>query len=224
MSIRVGYKSWIAAVTIAGVYFLGCNTAVNKQQSNDSNVQWQLHRLQTYDSLFPIIAAKIKSGDMITRLGTDITSEMLRQMNQTDQSFSHCGIASIEHDTIFVYHAIGGEFNPDQKVKREPLYSFGHPTDNKSLGIFVPQLDSAQLGKAVAAAQKAYAAGLPFDMAFDYTTNDRQYCAEFVAKAFSHAKSDSGWFQFSINGQFKYVAVDNLSRTAFMKEAARYSY
>lgn len=186
--------------------------------------KWQLHRLQIYDSLFPLISAKVENGDMITRLGTDITSEMLRQMNQADQSFSHCGIASIEQDTIFVYHAIGGEFNPDQKVKREPLYSFGHPANNKSFGVFLPELDSAQLGKAVAMAQKAYAAGLPFDMAFDYATDDRQYCAEFVAKAFTKAKNDGSWFQFSTNGKFKYVAVDNLSRSALMKEVARYSY
>src|SRR4026207_2159406 len=51
----------------------------------------------------------IEQGDMIVRTGNDFTSESLRQLSLTDKTYSHCGIASIEHDTIFVYHALGGE-------------------------------------------------------------------------------------------------------------------
>jgi hypothetical protein len=215
-------KKYSIITSVIAIVFSCQPSTKPTEQSNAA--KWQSHRLHIYDSIFPEVASHIHSGYMITRLGSDITSEMLRQMNQTDQSFSHCGIANLENDTVFVYHAIGGEFNPDQKVKREPLYSFGHPSDNKSLGVFVPQLDSFQRSQAVAAVQKAYKDGIPFDMAFDYNTNDRQYCAELVAKAFTRAKNDSTWFQFSINGQLKYVAVDNLSRSALMKEAARFSY
>ncbi len=218
--IRVHFSYLAAAVYAAALcFFSSCN-------SNQNNAaEWQKHRLQFYkDTIFPKTTAIVQNGDMVTRLGTDITSEMLRQMNQSDQSFSHCGIASIENDTVFVYHSIGGEFNPDQKIKRESLYSFGHPSDNKSIGIFRPAMDSNQIKKLLAVTQKAFGDGMPFDMDFDYSTDDRQYCAEFVAKAYCCAVRDSSWFMFSTRGKFHYIAVDNLFRTSLMKELVRFTY
>ena len=50
----------------------------------------------------------IRSGDLVTRTGNDFTSQSLRTLNRRNKTWSHCGIASIENDTLFVYHAIGG--------------------------------------------------------------------------------------------------------------------
>ena len=60
----------------------------------------------------------IRNGDIITRVGNDFTSECLRKINVREKTWSHCGIASIEHDSIFVYHSLGGEFNPDEIIYR----------------------------------------------------------------------------------------------------------
>src|SRR5436189_2330486 len=62
------------------------------------------------------IKTSIQNGDLVTRTGNDFTSQSLRSLNQRDKTYSHCGIASIEHDSVFVYHALGGDFNPDQKI------------------------------------------------------------------------------------------------------------
>ena len=56
----------------------------------------------------------ISTGDLIVRTGNDFTSESLRSLNQRNQTYSHCGIASVENDSLFVYHSLGGEWNPDQ--------------------------------------------------------------------------------------------------------------
>ena len=186
---------------------------------------WQEVRLRHYhDSVYPSIHKMIVNGDMVTRLGSDITSQMLRTMNITDQSFSHCGIASVENDTVFIYHAIGGEFNPDQKIKREPLYSFGHPVDNKAKGIFRVNATSFQKEQVVRLARHAWLHEVKFDMKFDYAEDERQYCAEFVAKSFARGLGDSSWLQFSARGDLKYVAVDNLMLSSIMHEKARYTY
>lgn len=211
---------------MAAVCFYACTFSVaNNKEGDNTAAYWQTKRLERYnDSVYPRAAVLVHSGDMITRLGTDITSEMLRHMNQTDRSFSHCGIASIEHDTIFVYHAIGGEFNPDQKLKRESLYSFCHPSANKALGIFNMQMDSSAAVRLMGIVQSIYAAGIPFDMKFDYTTDDRLYCAEFVAKSYSRALMDSSWFTFSKRKNFSYIAVDNLFLTSKMIEKTKLQY
>ncbi|MCU0334027.1 MAG: hypothetical protein MUF62_03130 [Chitinophagaceae bacterium] len=177
--------------------------------------KWQQHRWQVYnDTVWPTLARQVRTGDMVLRLGSDITSEMLRQMNLTDKRYSHCGIASKEGDSIFVYHAIGGEFNPDQKIKREPLFSFAHPADNKSVAIYRPRSGSGQRIADTAAAY--HRRGIPFDMQFDYATEDRFYCAEYVAKTLIRGLSDSGWLQFSVQGRLRYIAVDNLFHNRLM--------
>ncbi len=61
---------------------------------------------------------------MVLRTGNDFTSESLRQLSFTDKTYSHCGIASIENDSIFIYHALGGEWNPDEKLRRDPIELF----------------------------------------------------------------------------------------------------
>ena len=214
-----------AAVMIAAVYFTSFTYAFSKENKNNPAVDWQLKRLTLYESsVYPKAVAAIKTGDMITRLGIDITSEMIRQLNQHDQSFSHCGIASIEQDTVFIYHAIGGEFNPNQKLKREPLYSFCHPSENKAIGLFEIAMAPETSKKLITIVQETYKKGTPFDMNFDYSTDDKLYCAEFVSKSFSRAMKDSSWFSFSRKDNFQYVAIDNLFSNKRMHEKMRIAY
>jgi hypothetical protein len=187
-----------------------------REASSDQLLQQK--RLRHYrQEVLPRLNAEIQSGDLITRLGTDITSEMFRMMNLRDGSFSHCGIARIEHDTVFVYHAIGGEYNPDQVIKREPLFSFLHPEDCKAAGVFRP---SVSAGRRQAIAEKAFAffqSAIPFDMAFDFNTDNRLYCAEMVAKCISRSLADSSWLSFSQRGSMKYVGVDDLFLNPLMQ-------
>lgn len=187
--------------------------------------QHQAKRLQQYDAvIFPSLEKELRSGDVLLRLGTDITSEMLRQMNQTDKRYSHCGIVNIENDTVFVYHAIGGEFNPDQRIKREPLYSFCHPSENKAAAIVRSNVTVAQTTKIGLQARQLWTMGIPFDMAFDYATDDRLYCAEMVSKAISRALQDSSWFEFTRIREKTFVAVDNLSASPLMHFIHHFNY
>lgn len=157
-------------------------------------------------------------------MGTDITSEMLRQMNQTDKRYSHCGIVNIENDTVFVYHAIGGEFNPDQRIKREALYSFCHPSENKAVAIVRSSITTTQQQRIGQQAKILWAQGISFDMAFDYQTDDRLYCAEMVSKAISNVLQDSSWFQFTRLHNKTFVAVDNLSASPLMRFIEQFTY
>ncbi|WP_416438949.1 YiiX/YebB-like N1pC/P60 family cysteine hydrolase [Phnomibacter sp. MR] len=188
-------------------------------------LSFQVKRLQQYDSvIYPTLMHQVQTGDMVLRSGSDMTSEMLRQMNQTDKRYSHCGIASIENDTVFVYHAIGGEFNPDQRIKREPLYSFCHAADNKAAAIFRPLFPASKNRVIATQANQFWLQGIPFDMAFDYHTEDRFYCAEFVAKTIARAVADSSWFTFSTAGKMQYVGVDNLLLSPVMKTVVEKNY
>lgn len=207
------------------LFFGSCNNKKQESSSVEKNKAFQQKRIEEYEQhIYPESMKKIETGDLILRLGSDMTSEMFRQMNKTDKSFSHCGIASIENDSVFVYHAIGGEFNPDQKIKREPIFSFGHAADNRSLAIFRPAKTLNERKQIANHARTLFIREIPFDMQFDYQTDDRLYCAEFVSKCISRSLHDSSWLTFSTAGKLRYVAVDNLFLTPIMQEKMRWIY
>ncbi len=156
------------------------------------------------------IKKSIQTGDLITRTGNDFTSESLRNLNQRNQTYSHCGIASIENDSIFVYHAIGGEFNPDQLLKRESIDYFAEPYSNKGIGIFRFNVEDSIKQNFARVAKDFFISQLMFDMNFDLKTDDRMYCAEFVYKTLLKASNHKLVFNRSHIKSFEFIGVDDI--------------
>ena len=152
----------------------------------------------------------IKTGDLIVRTGNDFTSESLRSLNQKDQTYSHCGIASIENDSLFVYHAIGGEFNPDQKIRKDPFKDFATPYSNRGIGIYRFEISPTTISNCMQIAKKLYKMGVMFDMKFDLETDERLYCAEFVYKTYTQGSNGKLEFNISHIQNFKFIGVDDL--------------
>jgi len=133
----------------------------------------------------------IKSGDVIFRNGIDEVSRVARSMNRKDTSFSHCGLVFIENDSVFVYHAIGGIYNPNQKLRRDLIDSFCAPADNNAFGVYRYNLTTGQQEKLKSVVRNYYQAGLKFDLYFNYLSDDEMYCSEFVFKSLNKAMNDS---------------------------------
>ena len=159
----------------------------------------------------------LHNGDLVLRTGADITSVMLRQMNLTDKTYSHCGIVMIEGGYPFVYHSIGGEDNPDEHLRRDAATVFFSPVSNERIGIARLDITPAQVVRLHTVARRYYAAGAPFDMDFDLKTDDRLYCAEFVYKAIREATADTAYFDKSRLLERSYVGVDNLTNSRHAK-------
>lgn len=169
------------------------------------------------------IKSQIEDGDMITRTGNDFTSETLRNLNQRNKTFSHCGIASVENDSLFVYHALGGDFNPDQKIRRDRFEDFAEPYTNKGIGVFRFELADSIRKKFAVIAKEFYSLGIMFDMDFDLQTNDRMYCAEYVYKCL--IKNGSGMvFNISRIKHFEFIGVDDLFLHPLCKRNAQLVY
>ena len=166
----------------------------------------------------------IESGDIITRTGNDFTSQSLKSLNRRDKTFSHCGIASMENDTLFIYHALGGEWNPDQKIKREPYKSFANSTDNNMLGIFRYTIKDLAKRNILTSAQNFYARGIKFDMDFDLKTDEKMYCAEFIYKVFLEATDSSVKFNHSFIRDFEFIGVDDVITDSLCRQIAILNY
>ena len=152
----------------------------------------------------------VKQGDLIVRTGKDFTSETMRLLSAKDQTYSHCGIASFEHDSLFVYHSIGGEWNPDQKLRRDPFDFFCNPFENRGFGIFRYNLTRKEDAKLINIVHSLYARGVKFDMQFDLATDDRMYCSEFVYKVVERSSENKIVLPTTTIDSIKFVALDNL--------------
>ncbi|MFZ4769297.1 MAG: hypothetical protein ACOYLO_03895 [Ferruginibacter sp.] len=152
----------------------------------------------------------IHSGDFVTRTGNDFTSQSLRTLNRRNETYSHCGIASIENDSLFIYHAMGGEWNPDEKLRRDPFESFAEPYSNKGIGIFNFLVTDSLKNNLLNVTRQFYQDGLMFDMDFDLQTDDRMYCAEFIYKTFLKASNNQLAFNKSRIGDFVFIGVDDI--------------
>ena len=166
----------------------------------------------------------IRTGDVITRTGNDFTSQSLRTLNRRDKTFSHCGIASIEHDSLFIYHALGGEWNPDQTLLRESFEGFTDPADNRAAGIFRFKISPEITGKLISTVQGYYRAKVKFDMAFDLKTDDKLYCAEFVYKSFLSASGGAIRFNHSFIRDFEFIGVDDITMHPLCEKIEVFNY
>jgi hypothetical protein len=148
----------------------------------------------------------VQSGDLILRTGRDYTSEVMRELSRHDKTYSHCGIASIENDSVFVYHAIGGEWNPDQKLRRDLFAVFCNPYESRGFGIYRYPFNEEQKKEILQNAHKFYKDETMFDMQFNLETDDRMYCSEFVYKAIKPALV----LNTTTINHITFVSIDNL--------------
>jgi Permuted papain-like amidase enzyme, YaeF/YiiX, C92 family len=172
------------------------------------------------DSAKPLI----KTGDLVVRTGNDFTSESLRSLNQRDKTYSHCGIASIENDTVFVYHALGGQWNPDQKIRRDVFEDFAEPYSNRGIGIYRYSITADDIKNLVSTVQQLYDLGVMFDMQFDLQTSNRMYCAEFVYKSYLLGCAGKLKFTTSHIGKFEFIGVDDLFLQPMCKQQKKILY
>ena len=166
----------------------------------------------------------IRSGDLVLRTGNDLTSFYFKQLNVTDNTYSHCGIASVENGKIYIYHALGGEFNPGQQILHERLESFISPLENDGFGLFRYAYTPPEQTAVMKTADSLYHAGILFDMDFDLATNEKMYCAEFVYKTLfwgsrGRLKPETTDAGFKVG-----VTTDNLFRNPNCREIGRFVY
>lgn len=166
----------------------------------------------------------VKQGDLILRTGRDFTSDMMRRVSITDKTYSHCGIASFENDSLFVYHAIGGEWNRDQKLRRDSFELFCNPYENKGFGIFRYDLSRDEQLKVFTLIRNFYNNGIMFDMQFDLDTNDKMYCSEFVYKIIETTTGNKTKIPVDTLNSIKFIAIDNLFINPFCKQIKRVKF
>ncbi len=203
---------WVVGMAMAAIW-VGLSACNGANAGNAAAAEQHTARREDNPQNFKAIDSAIhllRNGDLALRTGADATSVMLRQMNLRDKTYSHCGIVMIEGGYPFIYHSIGGEDNPEAKLRRDSASVFFTPVSNERLGVARLDISGEQIERLDGITRRYWRQGALFDLDFDLKSDDKLYCAEFVYKAVREATADTGYFHITHLMERSYVGVDNL--------------
>lgn len=188
--------------------------ATYKKQTDIKKEEWS-RPLEVIDSSKVLM----EEGDILVRSGNDLISMTLARFNTIDKTYSHCGI--LLKDSIgnwVVVHSIGGEDNPDQKLKKEDLDSWLAPEHIEGFGVVRYDLSGEQLSQLKKQIGLQYRLPVRFDMDFDLSTDERLYCSEFIYKTLMKVIQEPSLFQVDTVYDRSIIGIDRL----FLNSKARF--
>jgi len=116
-----------------------------------------------------------------------MTSQLIKNFNKKDKSYSHAGIVFFQDGEPKVYHILAGGENPGAKMIADSLERFCYPRHNTSFAVYRYNVDSAEINTMRVAVTNWYNEGVRFDSTFNLKSDDKMYCSEMIRKALARA-------------------------------------
>lgn len=167
---------------------------------------------------------QLQTGDLILRDGRGFISEVFKSFSLKDPKYSHAGLINIENGKIYVYHALGGEENVSNKLKKESLVNFCNSKISRAFAIYRYDLTTDQKQKLSQLVKESYTKKLEFDKQFDIETDDAMYCSEFIYKVITKATDSRNYLSTTDLKGIKYIAIDNLYYNQHCKLIYNYNH
>jgi hypothetical protein len=123
----------------------------------------------------------------------------------------------IENDKPFIYHAIGGEENPNCELRKEAPKNWFSPLSNQAIGIARFKLNDEERARLKKIVVRYFNQKIKFDKHFDLSTNDRFYCSEFVYKSLNETFGTDTVFSLVRKMGHIYIPVESLYKNARTK-------
>lgn len=205
-------KSMLVVLCVAGVSSLlamriYCNHSPKLITPDPIALQkadaWNKHAVDTAVSL-------LRSGYIVLRMGSGADSRLLAELNRKNKMYSHCGIVLVENGYPFVYHSIGGEDNPDERLRRDSADFFFSPKHNTGIAVVQYDYSAGKVNELKKVVYQYYKERPKFDLQFDLKTDDKLYCAEFVYKALNRTMNDPTYIKTTSLLGYTFVGIDNL--------------
>lgn len=209
-------------VLVAGTIYTGVHiysiieqNSANKHTQNDAYLKRKNNPWN--NAVVDSTTRLLKTGDLVVRRGDDMTSYMLSQLNTYDKTYSHCGIVTVEDGHPYIYHSIGGEDNPDEKLRKDPAKYWCSPANNMAYAVYRYKYPDSVLLNVVHSIDSFYQQQVMFDMDFNIKTDERLYCSEMIFKALKTVLGDSLGIEPHTRFGRTYIGVDDLYQNEHTK-------
>ncbi len=152
----------------------------------------------------------LQDGDIVLRHARGFVSDAILTFSTEDPQYSHSGVVKKKDGRAYVYHATGGEEHVTNEMKWDHISIYCHPASIFKFGVFRWEMPDDQRACFLNILDRNYAKGVEFDLDFDMTTDETQYCSEMIYKALDTATSFNPFVEMSYVGDKPYVAIDKL--------------
>ena len=150
----------------------------------------------------------LKNGDLVVRSDEDIVGISLRNMNDSDKSYSHSGLAFFEDSAWYIYNMMAGEENPSMEMRRDPLSFFIDKKRKSGYGIYRYKLEPAMIDSMHTLVKHQYSSKLKFDSSFNLNDDETMYCSEMISKDLLHASESKIIIPTTKKANFSFKAKD----------------
>lgn len=151
---------------------------------------------------------KLQNGDLVLRNSKGLLSSVFRNSSLHQRRFTHAGLLHKINNKWFVYHFIDDDKKGGLHI--EPLSHF--IDNNTCIGYSyyrynLNQKDQQKLDSIISIPENQF---IPFDSAFDLSTDSSMYCSEWIAKTLSKATGVKNFIHQTSVAGYTYIAPDNL--------------
>ena len=123
------------------------------------------------------------NGDLISRKGHGIFSDIFSSIGKGESPYSHVGIINKINNEVFVIHTEANEITGIGFAKEDCLIDFINNASSAAL-YRVKRVSSNKRQSIVLNALRYVRDKIPFDTDFDLSSDNKLYCTELVYKAF----------------------------------------
>lgn len=151
----------------------------------------------------------LQRGDLVLRLGNDVISQILADLNPHERKYSHCGLLDKQNGQWVVIN-----INPkstrtatDDTMRAEPLDTFLSPYCNKAIAIHRYALAPEMVDKVFNEVYKYQQQKPHFDNRFNLADDSLLYCSELIAKSVEKATEKNLTFERAYMKDAKVIGV-----------------
>lgn len=180
------------------------------------NLNWEKKPNSSFEQVVPYFLLSdfatdsLQTGDVILRNGTGIYSRINRFIFSKEKQYSHCGIISVENDTVFVYHALGGRESVTNQLRKDELMHYCNKKATKEVGFYRYALSDEDREELSVLIEGLYNRHTDFDSFFDLETDENLYHTEFVYYVLESVTEQKELIKVSTFFGRKYISIDNL--------------
>jgi len=128
------------------------------------------------------LKSNAQKGDLIVRLNDDLISEQVKQLNETDKTYSHAGLIVERNGEKFVCH-IMPDLDGADTIQLTPIDSFIDPTKNIKCALYRYSLMPIEKDSLQASLLQYKNDDVRFDKVYNLKSNNFLYCSEMIAKS-----------------------------------------
>ena len=217
-------KRFLIILSSVIILFIGLTSAFYIRNYEKNKIELSTEELHAKWNMAKPYLKKLKTGDLILRHGRGFISNAFMSLSFKEKKYSHAGIVHVENGMAYVYHAIGGEENVDNKLRKDLLQDFCDPQYVHSFGIYRYDLNMEQTKQFDSLATYYYHQEMQFDTKLDLATDSVMYCSELIYKLLQKVTGDMDYLSISNVKGYKYIAIDNLYLNKHCSIICKYSY